>query len=77
MDYYLTEIVGKVYGKLTVIEVLSLNCRNYSYDKVVCRCRCECGNMVLRTFSKLERQSKSKKIISCGCVELEKKLSKM
>jgi hypothetical protein len=50
--------IGEQYGMLTVESVEQHNGRSH------CRCRCECGNEVLRRTDGL----KSGKFVSCGCV---------
>lgn len=62
MKHYLNE----QYGKLTVIEHLS--------DKkhkrgLVLLCRCECGNVLEKISSDLEKSRKLNQVASCGCAK--------
>ena len=53
-------IIGKRIGKLTV--VFKTNER-YSYGSILYECKCDCGNIVKTTSSRL----KSGHVKSCGC----------
>ena len=54
-------MVGKKFGKLTVIE------RDTSYrnDKIYYKCLCECGNFI----SVRRTQLLSEEILDCGCTD--------
>ena len=54
---------GSKYGKLTVIKQAGRNKQNY----IMYECKCECGNTVTVTGSRLHR-GKAK---SCGCISTE------
>ncbi len=58
-------IIGNVYGRLTVIEETNER-RN---KKIVVRCRCECGN---ENFLVSNRAIVSGNTKSCGCIRKEK-----
>lgn len=51
------ELVGKVFGKLTIKEVVLKN------GKVFCKCQCECGKETFVSYNDL----KSGRVKSCGC----------
>ena len=56
-------IIGKIFGKLTVIRETEQRTKN---RKVLYECRCSCGNpkIIYTTKDQLER----KRITSCGCI---------
>ena len=58
-------MIGKKFGRLTVIE--ELRERN-KYGKIVYKCQCECGNIVDVVGNQL-RAGQTK---SCGCLQKEK-----
>lgn len=53
------DLVGKRFGRLTVIEFAGLN----SYPRSTWRCRCDCGEQVVVTGHHLA----GKETVSCGC----------
>jgi len=53
------DLLGKVFNKLTVIRKAGKNKRNY----ILWECRCECGNIVVRTSSHIISGAAK----SCGC----------
>ena len=57
------KLIGKKFGKLTVIEFLGTN----SYAKPYYKCKCECGNEVEVVGAHLL----SGNTRSCGCIKLE------
>lgn len=57
------ELVGKKYGKLTVIEFLGTN----DYGKHLYKCKCDCGNIVNVVGAHLKTGNTN----SCGCIRLE------
>lgn len=62
------DLTGQKFGKLTVIEMLYSYRRKKSGQTVTyCRCKCDCGNIVLRQAQKL----KTSKLPSCGCAKRE------
>lgn len=62
-----TNIIGKTFGHLTVIErVLNKKQPNGS-QKVMYKCRCSCGNIVVVSASHL----KDGHTTSCGCIRLQ------
>ena len=54
---YFIDLTGKTYGKLTVIEYVGKNKNNRFW-----KCRCDCGNTVIRTQSAIMSGHSS-----CGC----------
>ena len=56
-------MVGKVFGKLTVIERTNERVNN----SVVWKCKCECGNIVVKKANWLKTGS----VQSCGCLHSE------
>jgi hypothetical protein len=58
------DLTGKKFGRLTVIERMPNNANN----KVVWRCKCDCGNEAVVIGSRLY----TGKTVSCGCVKSEK-----
>lgn len=59
-------IIGNKYGKLTVIEFSHMKGEN-SYWK----CKCECGNEIIRGRSYLTSKKAAERIQSCGCYQKE------
>jgi 5-methylcytosine-specific restriction endonuclease McrA len=59
------DIIGKIFGKLTVLEFLGNKERSEKYHKPLrlYRCLCECGIMC----EKFGVDLRSKNVISCGC----------
>jgi hypothetical protein len=55
------DFTGKKLGKLTVIEDTG---KRSEHGKIIWRCKCDCGNEVLRRGSTLSEGDK----LSCGCV---------
>jgi hypothetical protein len=55
----LVDRTNKVYGDLTVLEI----CKERSKKRVVWKCRCKCGNIVLARSLDLHMG----KTVSCGC----------
>lgn len=62
------DLTGQKFGKLTVIEMLYGYRRKKSGQSVTyCRCKCDCGNIVIRQAQKL----KTSEMPSCGCAKKE------
>lgn len=57
---YNSNLVGKIFGKLTVIE----KTEKRAYDEIIWKCRCECGN-ICEIRTNLLTQGRTK---SCGCL---------
>lgn len=55
-------MVGKKYGRLTVLGELS---KRWSDGSIMLRCRCDCGNITTRKATRL-RTGRNK---SCGCLQ--------
>lgn len=53
-------IIGKRFGKLTVVSKTN---EKYSDGSFLCECKCDCGNIIKTTSSRL----KSGHVKSCGC----------
>lgn len=62
--YSLKNEIGKVYGRLTVLEEAGRQNR-----KVIWKCRCECGNIKNVVGTDL----RNGKVISCGCYNQEQR----
>ena len=58
--------VGDRFGMLTVEEVLSVDAKKSTVT--ICRCRCDCGNIIDIYASNLKRR----KLESCGCTKNDK-----
>jgi len=56
-----TDLIGKKFGKLTVIKDMGKN----SYRKYNWLCQCECGNTTVVTGTSLNKENGTK---SCGCL---------
>lgn len=56
-------LVGMVFGKLTVIRKTKIKNNNDKYFRTAYLCKCECGNTLKTTLSKLNKN----KVKSCGC----------
>ena len=52
-------LVGKKYGKLTVVKEIDKN----KYGKTICKCVCDCGN----TVNVLSNSLRTGHTTSCGC----------
>lgn len=61
-----TELVGKKFGRLTVVEVFDSEIDS-KHSSRKCRCICERGNEVVVCSSSLKRENTK----SCGCLQLE------
>lgn len=59
-------LIGKKFGRLTVIKFLGTN----SYGKQIYDCLCDCGNHTIVNGSHL----KSGNTLSCGCIKQEKSI---
>ena len=57
------DLTGQKFGKLTVIEMIY----GSGDKKTYCRCKCDCGNEVIREQYGLKRT----KMPSCGCARKE------
>lgn len=57
------EMIGKVFGKMTVLEIG----RPYKGKAKRWRCRCECGNIRLRNKFQINNKLRT----SCGCSAAE------
>lgn len=55
----INSLVGKKYGKLTVVEEVGKN----KYGKTICKCKCDCGN----TVNVLSNSLRIGHTTSCGC----------
>ena len=53
------DLIGKHFGKLTVIEETTQR----QYGKIVWKCQCECGNIIYLNTTRLTQHND----ISCGC----------
>jgi hypothetical protein len=65
-----TNLVGLIFGKLTVLEML------YGYDnnkRTYCRCVCECGNETIVDMHNLLNG----RTASCGCLEEESRYGRI
>ncbi len=60
-----TNIVGNIYGKLTVISQAETQITKTGQHKIMWNCKCECGSSVIVEGSQL----KSGKTQSCGCIK--------
>lgn len=56
-------MVGRTFGRLTVIEQNGVNARKLA----IWKCRCQCGKVVIRAGSDLRKGS----VKSCGCLPRE------
>lgn len=56
-------LVGNIYGKLTVIKLLGKNTKN----RVFYLCKCDCNNLTISDSKDL----KNGKINSCGCIRIK------
>lgn len=59
------EIIGKKFGKLTVLEELKSNKAN-DYHKIL-KCKCDCGNITYKRKTNVING----KVLSCGCFAIE------
>lgn len=57
------DISGKIFGRLTVIEMVGR-----VDNRTICTCKCECGNMIDVRADQMQYG----KIKSCGCIEKER-----
>lgn len=55
-----SKIIGNRYGKLVVIEYI----HSIPIQGRIFKCKCDCGNIIERSFSKLN----NKEVKSCGCL---------
>ena len=62
------DITGNKYGKLTV---LSLDRYDSEKETTYWKCKCECGNEIIRAKSYLTSKRASNSIQSCGCYQKE------
>ena len=65
------DIIGKKFGKLTVIRLAEIKIIN-NRKRTFYECKCECGNIVIRNKDKL----KEGRMSSCGCYPTGKMLAK-
>ena len=60
-------LIGKKYGKLTVVEYLKrekwIDSKGRKRKNIYWKCKCDCGNEVIRT----EHSLKEERTRSCGC----------
>jgi hypothetical protein len=56
-----TNLVGKRFGKLLVVEKTDLR---YGDGCIIWKCQCDCGNITYVNTNSLKRED----IISCGCL---------
>lgn len=61
------DLTGRVFGKLTVISRVENKKQPNGSEKVAYKCRCECGNECVVTYSHLT----SGHTVSCGCNQSE------
>lgn len=57
----INSLIGEKYGKLTVLDDTEKN----KYGKTICKCLCECGNIV----NVLSNSLRTSHTISCGCTK--------
>ena len=62
------DLVGKKFGKLTVLERVSNEILSNGHTQIKWRCQCECGKIGSRSSNAL----KMAKIPSCGCYNNQK-----
>lgn len=55
------DLIGKKFGKLTVIEKTTKK----KWNTFLYKCKCDCGNEALATGSDLKRKNTQ----SCGCIQ--------
>ena len=60
----LFKLVGNVYNRLTIIEVVQLSSKRFKYKL---KCKCECGNIKFYQVRDFNNGIKS-----CGCLRKEK-----
>ena len=60
-------LVGKTYGRLTILREYQSHCKKY----VACECSCSCGGSTTKTR---RHDIVSGKIQSCGCIRKEKSI---
>lgn len=60
------DITGNKYGKLTVIEFSHMKGTNSFW-----KCKCECGNEIIRGKAYLTSKRANQKVQSCGCYQKE------
>ena len=59
LEDYKNEMLGKTFGWLTVLDVF----RDEQTHSRICRCRCKCGNIVIKDMRKVYKGHTT----SCGC----------
>lgn len=64
MKHLDSSIIGKKFGKLTVIDIVGLNKHN---QKIV-KCKCDCGNIIEKPFYYISSGDTK----SCGCIRKKK-----
>ena len=60
-------LVGKTYGRLTILREYQSQCKKY----VACECSCSCGGKTTKTR---RHDIVSEKIQSCGCIRKERSI---
>lgn len=63
------DIIGKRFGRLTVIESAGLD----KYNNVLWKCQCDCGNQIVVNGASLRNGRTN----SCGCLKLERNAADM
>lgn len=72
-NQFINNIIGKVFGRLTVISLDSIKIYKRNKKFRIWKCQCECGNITLATSTKLKNGHKR----SCGCLKQEKSSDKL
>jgi len=67
--------IGDTIGKLTVLDILNKKKSKFKYDIYDYKCRCECGNEIIRSKKQLVTRATEKYEKSCGCEITRQRLS--
>lgn len=62
-----SDLISRQFGRLTVIDFEGIHTTPCGTRRKMWRCRCECGNEVIRATSELRKRSNH----SCGCLATE------